>query len=45
MNPQAALLKANIDADMWEIESLYDQLAAYADTITTTEQAILAGYV
>ena len=44
MNPQAALLKANIDADTKEIESLYERLANYADAITTTEQAILAGY-
>ncbi len=43
MNPQAALLKANIDADLREIESLYARLSDYA-TATTTEQAILAGY-
>lgn len=43
MNFQAALLKANIDADIREIESLYERLANYA-TATTTEQAILAGY-
>ncbi|NJN21473.1 MAG: hypothetical protein HC812_10190 [Leptolyngbya sp. RL_3_1] len=44
MNPQAALLKASIDADVKEIESLYERLANYADALTTTEQAILAGY-
>ncbi|ASC72510.1 hypothetical protein XM38_034680 [Halomicronema hongdechloris C2206] len=44
MNPQAALLKANIDADVREIESLYERLANYAAALTTTEQAILAGY-
>ena len=44
MNAQAALLKANIDADISEIESLYERLENYADAPTTTEQAILAGY-
>lgn len=44
MNPQAALLKANIDADIQEIEALYGRLSDYANALTTTEQAILAGY-
>jgi len=44
MNPQAALLKANIDADIREIEGLYQRLSVYADTLTNTEQVILAGY-
>lgn len=44
MNPQAALLKANLDADIGEIESLYGRLADYVNALTTTEQAILAGY-
>lgn len=43
MNPQAALLKASIDAEVREIEALYERLADYAEA-TTTEQAILAGY-
>jgi hypothetical protein len=43
MNPKASLLKASIDADIQEIEAMYVQLANYAN-ITTTEQAILAGY-
>lgn len=44
MNPQSALLKANIDADIREIESLYGRLADYINDLTTTEQAIVAGY-
>ncbi|MEM9120046.1 MAG: hypothetical protein AAGD09_19490 [Cyanobacteria bacterium P01_F01_bin.56] len=44
MHPQAALLKANIDADVKEIEALYARLANHAAALTTTEQAILAGY-
>jgi hypothetical protein len=44
MNPQAALLKANIDSDVREIESMYDRLGCYANALITTEQAILAGY-
>lgn len=44
MNPQAALLKANIDADIQEIEALYGRLSDYANALTTTEQAILVGY-
>jgi len=43
MNPQAALLKASIDADIQEIELIYERLANYASA-TTTEQAIVAGY-
>jgi hypothetical protein len=43
MNSQAALLKASIDADIREIEVLYERLANYASA-TTTEQAIVAGY-
>lgn len=43
MNPQAALLKANIDADIQEIESIYERLTQYASA-TTSEQAIVAGY-
>ncbi len=43
MNPQAALLKASIDADLREVESLYARLANHV-LATTTEQAILAGY-
>jgi len=43
MNPQAALLKASIDADIREIESMYERLVNYASA-TTTEQAIAAGY-
>jgi hypothetical protein len=44
MNPQSALLKANIDADIREIESMYGRLADYINDLTTTEQAIVAGY-
>lgn len=44
MTPQAALLKASIDADVREIESLYGRLAQHSGNLTTTEQAILAGY-
>lgn len=43
MNPQAALLKASIDADIQEIESIYARLGSYTSA-TTTEQAIVAGY-
>ncbi|MEB3163199.1 MAG: hypothetical protein VKK80_08230 [Prochlorothrix sp.] len=43
MTPKAALLKANIDADLAEIEKIYEFLAHYY-TIDTLEQAILAGY-
>jgi hypothetical protein len=43
MNPKAALLKASIDADIREIESMYERLVNYASA-TTTEQAIVAGY-
>lgn len=43
MNSQAALLKASIDADIQEIEVLYERLANYASA-TTAEQAIVAGY-
>lgn len=43
MTPKAALLKANIDADLTEIEKIYEFLAHYS-TIDTLEQAILAGY-
>ena len=43
MNPKIALLKANIDADIREIESLYARLGDYASA-ANTEQAILAGY-
>lgn len=43
MTPKAALLKANIDADLAEIEKIYEFLAHYS-TIDTLEQAILAGY-
>jgi hypothetical protein len=43
MNSQAALLKASIDADIREIEVLYERLANYA-TAATTEQVIIAGY-
>lgn len=44
MNPQAAVLKAAIDADIREIESLYERLSDHTRNLTTTEQAILAGY-
>lgn len=44
MNPQAALLKASIDAEIQEIEKLYQQLEIYASPLDTKEQAILAGY-
>ncbi|PSB21360.1 hypothetical protein C7B61_02270 [filamentous cyanobacterium CCP1] len=44
MNPQAALLKATIDADIREIEALYQRLALYTNHLADTEQAILAGY-
>lgn len=43
MTPKAALLKANIDADLAEIQKIYEFLAHYS-TIDTLEQAILAGY-
>lgn len=44
MTPQAALLKASIDADVREIESLYERLEQHSKDLATTEQAILAGY-
>ena len=44
MTPQTALLKASIDADIREIKSLYGRLAQHSSALTTTEQAILAGY-
>jgi hypothetical protein len=44
MNPQAALLKASIDADIREIEALYQQLEIYANALESKEQVILAGY-
>lgn len=44
MNPQAALLKANIDADIREIEALYQRLAVYENNLNNTEKAIVAGY-
>ncbi|MEM6835854.1 MAG: hypothetical protein AAF609_03280 [Cyanobacteria bacterium P01_C01_bin.120] len=44
MNSQTALLKASINADVAEIESLYERLANYAEVLTTSEQAILVGY-
>lgn len=43
MTPKAALLKANIDADLAEIQKIYEFLAHYS-TVDTLEQAILAGY-
>ncbi|NJN86185.1 MAG: hypothetical protein HC881_07530 [Leptolyngbyaceae cyanobacterium SL_7_1] len=44
MNPQIALLKASIDADVQEIQALYQQLAVYASPLESKEQEILAGY-
>lgn len=44
MTPQVALLKASIDADIREIETLYGRLAQHSDNLATPEQAILAGY-
>ena len=44
MTPEAALLKASIEADRREIETLFARLDKYAKAIGTTEQAILAGY-
>lgn len=35
MSAEAALLKANIDADVREIESLYERLENYADAPAT----------
>ncbi len=40
MQAQVALLKANIDADIREINRLYQQLQPHADGLVETEQAI-----
>lgn len=44
MNTRAALLKANIDADLAEINRFYEQLANYLQPLETIEQTIVVGY-